>query len=235
MTIYIENIDNTEIVLDKERAHYLLNVMRCNIGDKIEIIDGKGKRYLAVIKSKGNLVAVSLMDTISVDIHPYPTILCQSIIKGANMDLIIRQTTELGVKEIYPLITQRTIVRETSRLKRWKRIAEESSEQSGRSYIPIIHEPVKLNEIVRGIDTQKDICLVFQKNGSRLNPSVFKNPVSKRIFLFIGPEGDFTVEELRMMSDVGIKSISLGRFVLRADTAGIIAVALVHHYIDDYE
>ncbi|BCB97182.1 ribosomal RNA small subunit methyltransferase E [Dissulfurispira thermophila] len=256
MRIFVppEDIAKREgIKLNADKSHYLISVLRCKKSDIISVIDGKGKAYEAVISdiSKDNV----FIDVIN-EIQPgtessLNLILCQGILKGEKMNLVIQKTTELGVKEIIPLITERCIVRETRKVKRWQKIAEEAAEQCGRTMIPTVHEPIQFNELFKGeVYSKFEVVerwgigkmngfIFWEKGGISLKEAVLKispshlHPfTSSSIHLFVGPEGGFTAEEVRQSEDYGLIRTSLGKRILRAETAAIVSVALVQNIIE---
>ncbi|MBI4689013.1 MAG: 16S rRNA (uracil(1498)-N(3))-methyltransferase [Nitrospirae bacterium] len=142
-------IHDDRITISGENARYLTSVLRCRVGDEVQIFDGEGGLYKAEIVEVDNkqifadIIERSLINTES----PLNLVLIQGILKGEKMDWVIQKTTELGVKEIIPVITERSQVRYTRKVERWKKIAEEASRQSGRSIIPVVHEPVNFCDI----------------------------------------------------------------------------------------
>jgi len=150
------------------------------------------------------------------------------------IDYIIEKTTELGVTDIVPMITRRTVVKidkvsALNKHNRWEKVAIEASKQSGRNILPTIH----------GITGFKDALKLIEKLGykNRLIPYVcesalhIKDALSKKqdsIAVFIGPEGDFSKEEIALAEDYGFKTVSLGGLVLKVDTAAIFAISLIH-------
>ncbi|MBZ0155967.1 MAG: 16S rRNA (uracil(1498)-N(3))-methyltransferase [Alphaproteobacteria bacterium] len=244
MTIFIPPDDIAKrkgISLSADTSRYLSSVLRSKTGDPVTVIDGRGRAYAAVVSSlsKG-VVAVDITGEIFPDTEPpVPLVLCQGILKGEKMDLVVQKTTELGVREIVPVISERCLVKETRKVKRWQKIAEEAAEQCGRAVIPRIHEPVELLSVPeeRGIRG-----LVFWEQGGMLLREAFakvkqhcdgaglpeSGPLSPAPFyLLVGPEGGFSREEVERAEARGLVRTTLGRRVLRAETAAIVSVALI--------
>lgn len=246
MRIYIppEDIEKQQgIKLNADKSHYLISVLRCKNGDVITIIDGKGKAYEAevadIVKKHVfiNIVHETALDTEST----LNLILCQGILKGEKMDLVIQKTTELGAKEIIPLITERCIVKETRKVKRWQKIAEEAAEQCGRTMIPEVHEPIDISSLftVYGLP-QMNGFIFWEEGGMSLKEAVLKissSPIhpftDSPIHLFVGPEGGFTAEEVKLAERNGLIRTSLGKRILRAETAAIVAITLVQNMLED--
>lgn len=219
------------ILLSAEKSHYLRKVMRVKKSDTIEIVDGAGGRYEGAVQEVTKKGVVLTINSIKVEHHPYSTILCQAIIKGYWMDEIVQQVTELGIKEVYPLITERTVPRDIKRLSRWRKIAEESTEQCGRSHLTIIHEPITLDGLLRSFSSQSQgIGILFNRGDGDIQDAI--SDMDKTFYLAIGPEGGFSDREIARFSESGFVSVSLGRFTIRAKNAAPLAVALTHYFLD---
>ena len=145
-----EQIKGQRITISGEKARYLISVLRCNVGDELQVFDGEGSFYKSRILGIDNKkVTIDLLDKISFDTESHLNlVLIQGILKGEKMDLVIQKTTELGVKEIIPAITERSQVRHTRKTDRWRKIAEEASRQSGRAMIPVVHEPIEFKSLL---------------------------------------------------------------------------------------
>lgn len=171
------------------------------------------------------------------------TVAC-AIPKRSKMDGIIDALTQLGVYQIMPLSCKRSVVkleaeRQPLRLKRWERIAQSASEQSQRNTIPIIRPVEDIRELLRtcaaGFDT-KLICTVAEAGaGVKRKPlrQVLESARPKNIIALIGPEGDFTDEEVSMACACGFVPVSLGNLVLRTETAAVAAASFINGYLDE--
>lgn len=246
MTVFIPPTDinkKNNIMLSVEKSHYLFNVMRCKKGDLISVIDGLGKVYKAEIQSiKNGIVFIDILKDISLDTEsPFNLILCQGIIKGQKMDIVIQKTTELGIKRIVPIISERVIVKETNKLKRWKKIAEEATEQCGRAFIPIIEEPIKIENFfsqVNSNDSQTLKGLIFWEEGGEPIKDALKrftsvdDQRSTPLYIFIGPEGGLTSQEVGLAEEAGFVKTTLGKRLLKSETAAIVSVAIVQFLLE---
>lgn len=237
MRIYLspESIkQKTAIVLPPDKSRHLITVMRCKAGDEITIIDGLGHSYLAEISSikKKDVLIDMLLETDSDMESPVELVLCQGILKGEKMDLVIQKATELGVRKIIPVISDRCQVRETRKTARWRKIAEEAAEQCGRAVIPEINEPVEFDNLIESAKMRASRGLIFWEQGG-LSPdeSMVKTSVSgvSPLFLLIGPEGGFSPAEVDLAESGGFIRSTLGRRILRAETAAIAAIAIVQY------
>jgi 16S rRNA (uracil1498-N3)-methyltransferase len=235
MTIFIppESIAMRRLIkVPQEKSRYLLSVLRCKKGDAVTVIDGMGRAYEAQIDSIVKKdVFIYITEELSLNTElPVPIILCQGMLKGEKMDLVMQKATELGVAEIVPLVTERSVVKETRRLKRWRTIAEEAAEQCGRSVIPSIREPEELNDILEG---KKVNGLFFRERGGKgLTEAIGAIDSGQAVHIFIGPEGGFTADEVSKAEGCGIVGTTLGMRILRAETAAIAATVLVQFLIE---
>jgi 16S rRNA (uracil1498-N3)-methyltransferase len=218
-----------------EKARYLSTVLRCKEGDILEIFDGNGKTYVTKVLSvtKREVIAGVTEIVQSASESPLNIILIQGLLRGEKMDLVIQKTTELGVKEIIPVITGRSQLRETRKTSRWRKIAEDAARQSGRTSVPVIREvipfPAFLSEdsIYRSNFNDHRGLIFWEEGGTNLTEIQATLKGCMSIMLAIGPEGGFAGEEVQNAEARGFLVASLGKRILRAETAAIIATALM--------
>ncbi|MEW6419460.1 MAG: 16S rRNA (uracil(1498)-N(3))-methyltransferase [Nitrospirota bacterium] len=255
------DIKDNRILITDEKAHYLTSVLRCRKGDELTIFDGKGDCFrTTILKVDRREVVTEVIERFPCDTESHINIiLVQGLLKGEKMDMVVQKTTELGIKEIIPIVTERSQLRKTRKIARWRKIAEEASRQSGRSVIPVVHDPMEFKEFFSkqtSIDYPprspltkggiKGIGFIFYEEGGmkisyavemlkQSNPPI--PPLVKGgkggFFVFIGPEGGFTKEEVTLAEEKGLFVTSLGRRILRAETAAITAVTLVQFLLGD--
>ncbi len=242
MRIYIppEDIEKQQgIKLNADKSHYLTSVLRCKRGDRISVVDGKGKACEAeIVEISKKHVFINILSETALDTESaLNLILCQGIPKGEKMDMVVQKATELGVKEIIPLITERCVVKETRKVKRWQKIAEEAAEQCGRTIIPTVHEPVEFRLLFTVHCSQQMNGFIFwEEGGLSLKDAISKLAIHpfthSPIHLLVGPEGGFTSEEVKLAEDHGFIRTTLGKRTLRAETAAIVSVALVQFLLE---
>lgn len=255
--LFLPHIDSLDRVfsITGEKAHYLTSVLRCKKGDDLIIFGGEGRCIRASItKADRKEVVAEIVEQFPCDPEsPLNLILVQGLLKGENMDLIVRKTTELGIKELVPVITGRSQLRDTRKALRWRKIAEEASRQSGRSSVPVVHEPVRLEQFLCGAapagqNGEAEIrgrgklngFIFWEDRGLSLNEAINRISVSpgnllaaSPIHILIGAEGGFTPEEVALAAEKGFQVVSLGRRILRSETAAIASVALVQYLLGD--
>jgi 16S rRNA (uracil1498-N3)-methyltransferase len=225
------------ITLMHEKARYLSTVLRCRVGDPLTIKDNQGGTYAATIIDIGKKeVRVEIREQRHIDTEsPLRISLLQSLLKGEKMDFVIQKATELGVREIRPVITERSQVTYTRKLPRWKKIAEEASRQSGRDIIPAVYDPVDFSSLFGGMNSPAGVGIIFWEGGGEaLHEALTKFRCGTTISLFTGPEGGFSENELRQACAGGFVAATLGKRILRAETAALAAVAIAQFVLGDF-
>jgi 16S rRNA (uracil1498-N3)-methyltransferase len=221
------------IILPQDKSRHLITVMRCKIGEEIIVTDGMGKAYVASISSILNKeVRVDILREIPADTESrVDLVLCPAVLKGEKMDMVIQKATELGVREIIPLITERCQVRVTRKTDRWRKIAEESVEQCGRSLMPVVQTPVAFADFIREQGTGG---LIFMENGGFPADEALdlSGLPGQRVCILIGPEGGFSPAEAGLAEQHGFIRATLGCSILRAETAAIASVALIRFFAE---
>ncbi len=164
------------ISITGEKVRYLTSVLRCRKGDSLIIFDGKGGCLrTTILKADRKEVTTTVMEKFPCNTEsPINITLVQGILKGEKMDIVVQKVTELGVMEIIPVVTERSQLRETRKVARWKKIAEEASRQSGRSVIPIIHEPVDFKKFLntRILQIASQGLIFYEEQGMKISEAV---------------------------------------------------------------
>jgi len=236
--IFVQEISSQEnhVVLRDEKARYLFSVLRCKTGDDLIVTDKNGCSFTAkVVYSSKREVALNITGDYAMDTESgLNIILCQGLLKGEKMDLVIQKATELGVYAIVPVITERSQLRETRKHPRWKKIAEEASRQSCRANVPEIFYTYSYSDIfnVKGLLSGNGI-IFWEKMGQKLPALISRLPHSDTICLLVGPEGGFSEKEVSTATEKGFHTASLGNRILRAETASIAVVSIVQFAMGD--
>lgn len=228
-----ENIHANTLYITNGQVHHLKDVMRVKQGNKIIALDGKGKEYTGIVTSiSSGQIEVKISKIKQMKEKKYHIHLVQSIPKKDVMDSIIQKATELGVDEITPIISAHTIVKikdDTKKIERWNRIVIESVKQCNRMDTPLIN-PIKSFKQVLDTLQEDTLCIIASTSGKRqLVKQALHNNTHNNITILIGPEGDFTPEEVETAIDKGCVPVSLGDIVLRCDTAAMLLIGLVSH------
>ncbi|MBI5849160.1 MAG: 16S rRNA (uracil(1498)-N(3))-methyltransferase [Nitrospirae bacterium] len=223
------------VYITGEKAHYLSAVLRCKAHDNLLVTDRSGSVYAATISAITKKQAtLNITGPFNQDNEPpLDIILFQGLLKGEKMDLVIQKSTELGATEIVPMITERSQVRETRKLQRWQKIAVESSRQCGRNRIPLIHEPAAFESVIMADGLPKGIICWEKEGVLPFSSSLEALKGQKQIVLCIGPEGGFSEKEVRQAESREFAVASLGKRILRAETAAISAIAISQYVLGD--
>lgn len=213
------------IITDSNVVAQIRRVLRLRVGDQISLGDGRGNEALVQIKAfKKGVVEVDILKVSKSNIESQIGVLLYcSILKRSNFDLVVQKATEVGVKEIVPLICKRT-VKLKIRIERLEKIIREAAEQSGRGELPKLCEVMKFEEaIMRASDN--DANFFFDKSGVKLGSRVAEQ--GHKVGIFIGPEGGWEDSEIQLAKEKGFKIVNLGKLTLRSETAAIIASYLL--------
>jgi 16S rRNA (uracil1498-N3)-methyltransferase len=221
--------------LDRQVSHRLRHVLRLHPGDRVILLDGRGGEYETVLEeADGPATKVAIVGRREGLAEPrVGVVLYQSIVKGDRFDWVLEKGTELGVAKFVPLVSSRGVVRpragRVERMERWRRIVREAAEQCGRSRVPEVGAPVSLSQVL----TSSEGLRLLPWEGERQSTlrqalkEASQGEEPKVVSIFIGPEGGFAREEVERAVEVGVRTVSLGRRILRSETAGIVASAMV--------
>ena len=234
-----ERIEKSVVTFEKDIEHQICKVLRLIDGNSVIVFDNSGHEYLIELRNvnskkiHGQILEKTKIDTeLAIGIS-----LFQSVLKsGERFEYILQKCTELGITRFVPLVTSRTIPRITSnsilaKRLRWGKIIREAAEQSGRVLLPELSEIKCFNEL-SGIDENLSIILWEEEEIQDIKNhlSVISNDTSSNISninIIVGPEGGFEENEIQFAKNIGATPVSLGKRILRSDTAGIAAVTCV--------
>ena len=228
ITIHPQQLQANQLLLTPQQQHYLLRVLRLRDGDKFIVMDGMGKWWLAQLRGEQG----EILEPLEVKTElPVAITLMMALPKGNGFDEIVRCCTELGVTSIAPVLSDRTLLNPShQKLERWQRIASEAAEQSERAVVPTILQPVAFNTAIKETTaTHRYIC---EARGDYPHLQQVINKTANEIIIAIGPEGGWTNQELEIAIASGFQPISLGRRILRAVTAPIVAISLIAAYFE---
>ncbi|MDD5338011.1 MAG: RsmE family RNA methyltransferase [Dehalococcoidales bacterium] len=235
----VEQVQSDKAALtDAAQLHHLRDVLRLKTGDAIVVFDGAGKEFSGVITSINNKQAVFKVTPLKTKGGKgvAVTIAC-AIPKGSHLDDVIDNLTQLGVKRIIPMRTDRVVVKlddvkGEARLKRWQKIAQSAARQCQRSEVPVIDAVTDFKKVIQD-SQQYDLKLIPHLAGKRnLIKEVLSKTKPKNIIVVIGPEGDFTPAEVQEALGNGFTPVSLGDTVLRVATAAVAVTAYIRFALD---
>lgn len=223
--------ENNEYLLSNDDSYHIKKVMRMNIGDKIEIVDDRCT-YICEISSIEPTKAKALEKLNENNENDYEIILVQSMVNETKMDLILQKGTELGINKFYIYKAVNSVVKDNGKsekkLVRWQKIVKEASEQSKRNIIPEVVDIVDLKGLCK-IDANLKMLLSVNEKTKNIKKVLKSLKKYDKIVIVIGPEGGFTTNEEKVLIDNGYVSTSLGKRVLRTETASIVAVSMINY------
>ena len=236
--IFLRDVTGEVVTISGGEANHLARSLRARRGDKITAVDGAGNCAVMELidfdKETIKARRVSKVQKISVE---KKIILADCLPKQNRFDNIIEKATELGVEKIFPLISERTIARPggartQNKLERWRRIAKEAAEQCARDTIPEVEEIFTLDDWLKKIsplddDTLLLFCWELEKETTARE--VLSVNREKNIVVLVGPEGGFSEREVGAIKSAGGVSVSLGKRILKTDTAAISVLAMINY------
>ena len=231
--IFLEDLTAAELKISGQDARHLAYSLRARRGDKIKAVDRAGNCAVIELTDFNNdSVKARRISEMQKVIVERKIILADCLPKQNRFEAIIEKATELGVDKIQPLISERTIARPKDKLERWRRIAKESSEQSGRDTIPEIGDVRKLDDWLKEVAALKDdwlflFCWELEKTTTVRE--VLSAHRDSNIVVLIGPEGGFSEREVLAIKTAGGISASLGSRILKTDTAAISVLAMINY------
>ncbi|MGE4357271.1 MAG: 16S rRNA (uracil(1498)-N(3))-methyltransferase [Candidatus Omnitrophota bacterium] len=232
-----EDIEGEFLYLREPEVHHIKDVLRHKKGDILNLFDGEGGVYQGeILDFEKRRIKVKILSKEYRKKKPPFFHLVQAIPKKDKMDFIVEKATELGVDEIIPVITERTIVRPSKEkekilLERWRKISLAAVKQSGRIFMPCIEEIENFSQVLEKIpkDGVYLIPYVEEKKTTlkKLEWEKFKS--KKDIYFFIGPEGDFSPREIKLAKSRGFIPLTLGEAVLKSDTASLYLLSVLNY------
>ncbi len=228
-----DQVDGNRIVIAGEDVRHLSAVLRIKPGDRLSLADGNGIEYTVTVVDAGRSeVRTEIVKQVKHE-PAYPrVVLGQGLPKSDKMDWICQKATELGVSVIVPLVTERTIVKirdEEKRIARWQKICREAAMQSSRLDIPTIESIRKFSDFLRTPAPGPGTLLLFpwEEGTTPIRDILRAHSGSKDIVVLIGPEGGFSQTEAEQAREQGFHPVSLGRNILRTETASIASLSMI--------
>jgi len=209
---------------NKEALNQLKKVLRIDTGDNLILLDNSGKEYLVKVENISKEVLKGVVEDVKENQNEpeLKITLYQAICKKDKFEWVLQKGTEVGISGFVPMITERTEKLGLNR-ERLEKVLKEAAEQSERGIIPKLGDAQNFEDIIKNVPENK---IVLDKSGESMkNYSLTANRYT--LSLFVGPEGGFTEQELELAKNYGAKIISLGKTVLRTETAGLVTAAIL--------
>lgn len=237
-------VDRGTIVIDTEDVNHIVRVLRMDIGEEISVCDSTGTDYVAKITEiTKNSVICEVLTQKKSDTEPETEVtLWQALPKGSKMEYIIQKTTELGIKRIVPVTMSRCVSKIESKkdaekkVQRWQKIAESAAKQSGRGIVPEICMPVSFTEAIDGLLACDKAFAPYEcEENNSIKTVISGIGGNMSVGFIIGPEGGFAPDEIHKLTSNGIPSVTLGKRILRTETAGETVLAIVMYEANEMQ
>jgi 16S rRNA (uracil1498-N3)-methyltransferase len=223
-------------IADPRELHHLVDVLRVKAGDQLECFDGEGRTYVGPVRqaSRTRLV-VRIAQEREEPGGALALTLALSLIRPERFEWVVQKATELGVRRLVPLVTARTVIRLSAdrvagKLARWHRIAAEAATQCGQPSLPTIEPPQRFDRFLATLGRESRLLIPTLAVRCPSLATVLKAVRRPRAAVaLIGPEGDFTADEVALAQRCGARPVSLGPLTLRSETAAIVMVAILQH------
>jgi 16S rRNA (uracil1498-N3)-methyltransferase len=238
---FVDDIRGDTVHFSKDQAHQLRRVLRCEPGDRVLALDNVGYAYEVELTTLARKWAAGQIRA-KRPAGGEPTVhltLYQALLKRDNFEWVLQKGTELGVSRFVPVFTRHSVITavKPNKIARWRRVLTEAAEQSERSLIPRLAEPLEWEAALAAMDA--DLCLMPYADASAdvslaaALAGCAERP--GRVALCIGPEGGWSPEEVEAGRAAGLQTVTLGPRILRAETAAVVAATLTMHQLGELE
>ncbi len=234
------NLENNTCIIEGEDVKHISKVLRCRVGEELEICDNDNNEYICEItnidKSQVDLNILKRVDIkreSDLKIKVY-----QGLPKGPKMEMILQKLTEVGVDEIILVQTKRTVVKvddkkEDKKIERWERIIYEAAKQSKRGKIPKLRGVLSFKEALADMKENDFNIAPYENEKTKTIKQAIRGKDINNIGIFVGPEGGFEGTEINAIEEIGGQSVSLGPRILRTETASLVASSIVLYELSD--
>lgn len=235
-------VEADRIVVEGQDVNHMKNVLRMKIGEQAKISDGNGKTYLCEIETfETDTVWLKILEEQVEDTElPSKMYLFQGLPKNDKMELIVQKAVELGVYEVIPVATKRAVVKldakkAAKKVERWNSISESAAKQAGRAVIPEVTEVLTYSQALTKAK-ELDVVLVpyeLAEGMQETKQMISRIQKGQSVGIFIGPEGGFEESEISQAMEIGAKPITLGRRILRTETAGFTMLSILMFALEE--
>lgn len=234
------NLENNTCTIEGEDVKHISKVLRCKVGEQLEVCDCNNSEYLCEITNiDKDVVNLDIIE--KVDIKRESDIkvkLYQGLPKGPKMEMILQKLTEVGVDEIILVQTKRSVAKvddkkEDKKIERWERIIYEAAKQSKRGQLPKLRGVLSFKEALEDMKSNDMNICPYENERTVSIKNAIKDANINNIGIFVGPEGGFAEEEIEKIQDIDSKVVSLGPRILRTETASVVASSIVLYELSD--
>ncbi|MBQ7107674.1 MAG: 16S rRNA (uracil(1498)-N(3))-methyltransferase [Clostridia bacterium] len=228
--------------LEGADANHVARSLRMKVGEALTVSDSRGTDFDCVITSvTPDRVELKIKEIKPSESEPSVEVtLCTCLLKGDKFEMVIRHSVELGVTKIVPVLSTNCVSRPDakslkSKEQRWQKIANEAAGQCGRGVLPTLLSTTDLLALAKTFNDYDLVLFFYELGGEPLGETLWENDTAKKIAIITGPEGGFTASEAELLANAGAKTISLGKRILRAETAPLAALTGVMLLTDNLE
>ena len=236
-----EQVKEEKIWIEGSDVNHIKNVLRMKIGEELHISDGNNKKYLCEIETmSSDVVCAQIIEELASDTElPSKIYLFQGLPKSDKMELIVQKAVELGVYEIIPVATKRAVVKlddkkAAKKVERWNSISEGGAKQSGRNVVPEVKHVMSYKEAMQ-YAKDLDVVLIPYELAEGMDETrqvIEAIRPGQSVGIFIGPEGGFETAEVEYALEQGAKAITLGKRILRTETAGLTTLSIIMYHLE---
>ena len=238
--IPVEDVQGDLLVI-REDAHHILHVLRKESGDYLTVCDGHGQDYQCeIVSAAADGVECRILQRKPAETEPLVKLtLFQGLPKAEKMEWLLQKGVEIGICEFVPVAAERSIVKledkkAASKLTRWNKIAESAAKQSGRGVLPVVQPVMTVQEAIKTFDKYDLVLVLYEEDRKRSLKTILRDQkvMPQNVALWIGPEGGFEPSEVEQLVSAGAVTAGLGPRILRTETAGMTAAALILYEYD---
>jgi 16S rRNA (uracil1498-N3)-methyltransferase len=230
----------TEMFIHGQDAHHISRVLRLQVGDTIVVVAPDGQAATAQIKDLAiDQVTLFLQEAIIEQKEaPVNVYLAQGLPKNDKMDYIVQKAVELGVKAVYPIQMEHSVVqydstKKNARRERWQKLSVEAAKQCGRALVPTVEPIQSLAELLAGLPEQVVLIMLYEGQATQGLKQVLAEKPAASYLLLVGPEGGFSAKEVALCQEQGACIVTIGPRILRTETASLAGVAMIMYEYGD--
>lgn len=236
-----EQVQEDTIKITGSDVNHMKNVLRMKIGEQVQISDGNNRKFLCEVQLMASEeICLRIKEELRADTElPSRIYLFQGLPKSDKMELIVQKAVELGVFAVIPVATKRAVVKlddkkAGKKIERWNSIAESAAKQSGRSLVPEVMQVMSYKEALQYAKDLDVVLIPYElAEGMNETKTIIENICpGQSVGIFIGPEGGFEVEEVEYATLQGAKPITLGKRILRTETAGLTTLSILMYHLE---
>ena len=236
-----DQVKEDHIYIEGSDVNHMKNVLRMRAGEEVMVSDGNNRKYLCEVEGyEPDLAVLKIQEKGVVDTElPSQIYLFQGLPKQDKMELIVQKAVELGVYQVIPVATKRSVVKldakkAEKKTERWQQIAQSAAKQAGRGYIPEVHSVMTYKEAME-YARKLDVVLIpyeLAEGMEETKKMIRQIQPGQSVGIFIGPEGGFEIEEVEEAITAGAKAITLGKRILRTETAGLTTLSVLMFHLE---